>query len=64
METHSYRRDTYGKIKQAVIEGHAAGLTYADLEAKYGFLRKSLHHAAWCLGLKLKYSKRRKPCLN
>jgi hypothetical protein len=59
MATHSYRRDTYGKIKQAVIEGHAAGLTYADLEAKYGFLRKTLHQVAWRLGLNLKPSKHR-----
>ena len=59
METHSSRRDTYGKIKQAVVEAHAAGLTYADIEAKYGFKRKSLHHTAWRLGLKFKYSKRR-----
>jgi hypothetical protein len=59
MATHSSRRQTYGKIKQAVIEGHAAGLTYADLEAKYGFLRKTLHQVAWRLGLNLKYSKRR-----
>jgi len=60
MATHSSRRQTYGKIKQAVVEADASGLTYADLEAKYGFLRKTLHQVAWRLGLNLKPSKHRK----
>ncbi len=46
-------------MKQAVIEGAEKGLTYADLEAKYGFLRKTLHQVAWRLGLNLKPSKHR-----
>lgn len=53
------RTRSYGKVKQAVIEGGEKGLTYADLEAKYGFLRKTLHQVAWRLGLNLKPSKHR-----
>jgi hypothetical protein len=59
MATHSLRPNNYGKIKQAVIEAHAAGLTYADIEAKYGYRRASLYEAARHLKLKLKPSKHR-----
>lgn len=54
------RRQTYGKAKLAVIEGHDAGMTYAEAEAKYGVRRASLHEAARRLGLSLKPSKHRK----
>jgi hypothetical protein len=60
MATHSTsRRNNYGKIKQAVVEAHAAGLTYADVQAKYGYRRASLYEAARHLNLKLKPSKHR-----
>lgn len=54
------RRQTYGKAKLAVVEGQAAGLTYAEVEAKYGVRRASLHEAARRLGISLKPSKHRK----
>ena len=59
MATHSSRPNNYGKIKQAVIEAHAAGLTYADVQAKYGYRRASLYEAARHLKLNLKPSKHR-----
>lgn len=54
------RRRTYGQAKQAVIEGHAAGLTYAEAAAKLGLRRASLYEAARRLGLNLKPSKHTK----
>lgn len=60
MATTTRHPNNYGKIKQAVIEAHAAGLTYADIEAKYGYRRASLYEAARHLGLNLKPSKHRK----
>lgn len=54
------RRRTYGLVKQAVIEGHAAGLTYAEAAAKHGLRRASLHEIARRLGLHLKPSKHTK----
>lgn len=59
MATSTSRRNNYGKIKQAVVEAHAAGLTYADIEAKYGYRRASLYEAARHLNLRLKPSKHR-----
>ena len=61
METRPVSRSqTYGKAKLAVVKGHAAGLTYAEVEAKYGIRRASLHEAARRLGISLKPSKNRK----
>lgn len=54
------RRRTYGQAKRAVIEGHAAGLTYAEAAAKLGLRRASLYEAARRLGLNLKPSKHTK----
>jgi hypothetical protein len=51
------RKETYGLVKQAVIEGHAAGMTYAEAVAKYGVRKQSLYAAAKRLGLSLKPSK-------
>ena len=51
------RKEAYGLVKQAVVEGHAAGLTYAELVAKYGVRLQSLYSAAKRLGLSLKPSK-------
>jgi len=60
MATHSTSRpNNYGKIKQAVVEAHAAGLTYADVQAKYGYRRASLYEAARHLTPRLKPSKHR-----
>jgi len=62
METHQviHRKEVYGKVKQAIIDGHAAGLTYAEAAAKLGLRRDSLYSAAKRLGLTLKPSKHRK----
>jgi hypothetical protein len=63
METYQmipYRKEVYGKVKNAVIEGHAAGLTYAEVVAKYGVRLESLYSAAKRLGLTLKPSKHTK----
>ena len=60
MDTHQmipYRKEVYGKVKNAVIEGHAAGMTYAEVQAKYNLRRDSIYSAAKALGLKLKHSK-------
>jgi len=54
------RRETYGKVKEAIIEAHAAGMTYSEIETKSGFSRASLYNAARHLGLNLKPSKHRK----
>lgn len=54
------RRRIYGLVKQAVIDGHAAGLTYAEAAAKHGLRRASLHVAARRLGLFLRPSKHTK----
>ena len=54
------RKNTYGKVKQAIIEAHAAGQTYAEAAAKLGLRRDSLYIAAKRLGLSLKPSKHRK----
>lgn len=54
------RKHTYGLVKRAVIEGHSAGLTYAEAMAKYGVLRTSLYTASKRLGLPLKPSKHTK----
>jgi hypothetical protein len=51
------RKEAYGLVKQAVIEGHAAGMTYAEAVAKYGVRKQSLYSAAKRLGLSLKPSK-------
>jgi hypothetical protein len=51
------RKEVYGKVKQAVIDGHAAGLTYAEAAAKLRLRRDSLYSAAKRLGLPLKPSK-------
>ena len=56
----TYRKEVYGKVKNAVIEGHAAGMTYAEVQAKYGVRRDSIYSAAKSLGLKLKPSKHTK----
>jgi len=55
-----YRKEVYGKVKQAVIEGQAAGLTYAEVVAKHGVRLESLYSAAKRLGLPLKPSKHTK----
>ena len=62
METYQMipRKEVYGKVKEAVIEGHAAGLTYAEAAAKLGLRRDSLYSAAKRMGLSLKPSKHRK----
>ena len=44
----------YGKVKQAVVEGHEAGMTYADVATKYGHRLQSLYRAAAYLGLTLR----------
>ena len=44
----------YGKVKQAVVEGHEAGMTYAELSAHSGHKMKSLYRAAAYLGLTLR----------
>lgn len=54
------RKHVYGLVKRAVVEGHAAGLTYAEAMAKYGVRRDSLYCAAKRLGLPLKPSKHTK----
>lgn len=54
------RRHVYGLVKKAVVEGHAAGLTYAEAMAKYGVNRVSLYTAAKRLNLSLKPSKHSK----
>lgn len=54
------RKHVYGLAKLAVVEGHAAGLTYAEAMAKYGVRRESLYTAAKRLGLSLKPSKHTK----
>ena len=51
------RKHVYGLVKRAVVEGHAAGLTYAEAMAKFGVRRDSLYCAAKRLGLPLKPSK-------
>ncbi|CAB4202262.1 hypothetical protein UFOVP1370_1, partial [uncultured Caudovirales phage] len=40
------RKHVYGLVKRAVVEGHAAGLTYAEAMAKFGVRRDSLYCAA------------------
>ena len=57
METRRLTKKPYGLVKQAVIDGHAAGLTYAEVAAKHGFKRESLWEAARRLGINLKPSK-------
>ena len=52
------RRHASGLVKQAVVECHAAGMTYAEAIAKYGVRRASLYTAAKRMGLSLKPSKR------
>jgi len=54
------RKEAYGKVKQAVIEGQAAGMTYAEVVAKHGVRLESLYSAAKRLGLPLKPSKHTK----
>ena len=54
------RKEVYGKVKQAVIDGHAGGLTYAEAAAKLGLRRDSLYSAAKRMGLPLKPSKHSK----
>jgi transcriptional regulator with GAF, ATPase, and Fis domain len=54
------RKEVYGKVKEAIIEAHAAGQTYAEAAAKLGLRRDSLYTAAKRLGLPLKPSKHRK----
>ena len=44
----------YGKVKQAVVEAHAAGLTYAEVASNTGHGLQSLYRAAAYLGLTLK----------
>lgn len=51
------RKEAYGLVKQAVVEGHASGMTYAEVVAKYGVRLESLYSAAKRLGLSLKPSK-------
>jgi hypothetical protein len=51
------RNVAYGLVKQAVVEGHAAGSTYAEVVAKHGVRLQSLYTAAKRLGLSLKPSK-------
>lgn len=54
------RKEVYGLVKQAIIEGHDAGLTYAEVQAKYGVRKQSLYIAAKRLGISLKPSKHTK----
>jgi hypothetical protein len=54
------RKEVYGLVKQAVIDGHSAGLTYAEAAAKFNLRRASLYVAAAKLGLSLKPSKHTK----
>ena len=54
------RKEVYGLAKQAIIEGHAAGMTYGEAQAKYGVRRASLYTASKRLGLSLKPSKHTK----
>jgi hypothetical protein len=51
------RKIAYGLVKQAVVEGHAAGMTYAKVAAKFCLRRDSLYTAAKRMGLSLKPSK-------
>ena len=44
----------YGKVKQSVIEGDAASMTYAEVSAKTGYNLQSLYRAAAYLGLTLR----------
>jgi hypothetical protein len=58
METRRMKRNVpYGLVKQAVVEGHAAGSTYAEVAAKFRLRRDSLYTAAKRMGLSLKPSK-------
>lgn len=44
----------YGKVKQAVVDAHTAGMAYADVASKTGHGLQSLYRAAAYLGLTLR----------
>lgn len=54
------RKENYGRIKMAVIEAHAAGMTYAEVSDKYSIKRASIYAAAAALKISLKPSKHKK----
>jgi len=44
----------YGKVKQAIVEGYDANMTYAEVSSKTGHNLQSLYRAAAYLGLTLR----------